>query len=223
METSNFQANNIFLKWLFGLILIICIFYLLFYYGFISELFENDISFISPVILFIFGVSTIFVGYQVNLLQICINTLKISDDMLNIETSTKTKQQNYYIACIYELSEQANESNLSNMHELLELRLSKYLRIVSFIVDLLIRLGLVGTVIGFILMLQSVTLIENFDIGLMQDLMKNMSTGMMVALYTTLTGLITAIVLMLQNKYLELLLIDLYSLVSKKLRVRDEV
>lgn len=218
METSNFQANNIFLKWLFGLILIICIFYLLFYYGFISELFENDISFISPVILFIFGVSTIFVGYQVNLLQICINTLKISDDMLNIETSTKTKQQNYYIACIYELSEQANESNLSNMHELLELRLSKYLRIVSFIVDLLIRLGLVGTVIGFILMLQSVTLIENFDIGLMQDLMKNMSTGMMVALYTTLTGLITAIVLMLQNKYLELLLIDLYSLVSIKIK-----
>ncbi len=218
METSNFQANNIFLKWLFGLILIICIFYLLFYYGFISELFENDISFISPVILFIFGVSTIFVGYQVNLLQICINTLKISDDMLNIETSTKTKQQNYYIACIYELSEQANESNLSNMYELLELRLSKYLRIVSFIVDLLIRLGLVGTVIGFILMLQSVTLIENFDIGLMQDLMKNMSTGMMVALYTTLTGLITAIVLMLQNKYLELLLIDLYSLVSKKIK-----
>lgn len=218
METSNFQANNIFLKWLFGLILIICIFYLLFYYGFISELFENDISFISPVILFIFAVSTIFVGYQVNLLQICINTLKISDDMLNIETSTKTKQQNYYIACIYELSEQTNESNLSNMHELLELRLSKYLRIVSFIVDLLIRLGLVGTVIGFILMLQSVTLIENFDIGLMQDLMKNMSTGMMVALYTTLTGLITAIVLMLQNKYLELLLIDLYSLVSKKIK-----
>lgn len=218
METSNFQANNIFLKWLFGLILIICIFYLLFYYGFISELFENDISFISPVILFIFAVSTIFVGYQVNLLQICINTLKISDDMLNIETSTKTKQQNYYIACIYELSEQTNESNLSNMHELLELRLLKYLRIVSFIVDLLIRLGLVGTVIGFILMLQSVTLIENFDIGLMQDLMKNMSTGMMVALYTTLTGLITAIVLMLQNKYLELLLIDLYSLVSKKIK-----
>lgn len=218
METNNFQANNIFLKWLFGLILIICIFYLLFYYGFISELFENDISFISPVILFIFVVSTIFVGYQVNLLQICINTLKISDDMLNIETSNKTKQQNYYIACIYELSEQTNESNLSNMHELLELRLSKYLRIISFIVDLLIRLGLVGTVIGFILMLQSVTLIENFDIGLMQDLMKNMSTGMMVALYTTLTGLITAIVLMLQNKYLELLLIDLYSLVSKKIK-----
>ena len=72
-------------------------------------------------------------------------------------------------------------------------------------------------------MLQSVTLIENFDIGLMQDLMKNMSTGMMVALYTTLTGLTTAIALTLQNKYLELLLVDLYSLASEKLRIRDEI
>ena len=109
------------------------------------------------------------------------------------------------------------------MLELLELKISKYLRILSFIVDLLIRLGLVGTVIGFILMLQSVTLIENFDINLMQDLMKNMSAGMMVALYTTLTGLTSAMILMLQNKYLELLLIDLYSLVSERLRVKNEI
>ena len=223
METNNFQTNNIFIKWLFGFILIICIFYLLFYYGFISELFENDVSFISLVILFIFASSTIFVGYQVKLLQTCINILKTSDDKLNIKTISQTKQQNYYIACICELSEKTSVSNLPNMHELLELRFSKYLRILSFSVDLLIRLGLVGTVIGFILMLQSVTLIENFDIGLMQDLMKNMSTGMMVALYTTLTGLTTAIALTLQNKYLELLLVDLYSLASEKLRIRDEI
>ncbi len=219
MKNINFQANNIFIKWLFGFILIVSIFYLLFYYGFIYELFENDVSFISPIILLIFMISTIFVGYQVNSLQICINTLKASNDDLNIETVNKDKRQNYYLKCIYELYELTNTSNLSNMHEVLELRLSKYLRILSLVVDLLIRLGLVGTVIGFILMLQSVTLIEDFDIGLMQDLMKNMSGGMMVALYTTLTGLITAIVLMFQNKYLELLLIDLYSLASEKLRV----
>tara|TARA_Y100000768_G_C23935303_1_gene662249 strand:- start:242 stop:913 length:672 start_codon:yes stop_codon:yes gene_type:complete len=223
VETNNFQANNIFIKWLFGFVLITCIFYLLFYYGFISELFENDISFISPVILFIFIVTTIFIGYQVNLLQVSINALKASDGKFITKNISLDKQQNYYIVCICELLEHTNVSNLSNIHELLELRLSKYHRIISFIVDLLIRLGLVGTVIGFILMLQSVTLIDNFDISLMQDLMKNMSTGMMVALYTTLTGLVTAIVLMFQNKYLELLLIDLYSLASEKLRVRDEI
>ena len=219
MNTNKFQANNIFIKWLFGFILIICTFYLLFFYGFISELFKNDISFISPIILFIFIISTIFVGYHVNLLQISINALKASSNDLNVQTM----KDNYYLICICDLFKLSNVSNSSNMLELLELKISKYLRILSFIVDLLIRLGLVGTVIGFILMLQSVTLIENFDINLMQDLMKNMSAGMMVALYTTLTGLTSAMILMLQNKYLELLLIDLYSLVSERLRAKNEI
>ena len=223
MNTNKFQANNIFIKWLFGFILIICTFYLLFFYGFISELFKNDISFISPIILFIFIISTIFVGYHVNLLQISINALKESSNDLNVQTIFQTRKHNYYLICICDLFKLSNVSNSSNMLELLELKISKYLRILSFIVDLLIRLGLVGTVIGFILMLQSVTLIENFDINLMQDLMKNMSAGMMVALYTTLTGLTSAMILMLQNKYLELLLIDLYSLVSERLRVKNEI
>ena len=223
MNINKFQANNIFIKWLFGFILIICTFYLLFFYGFISELFKNDISFISPIILFIFIISTIFVGYHVNLLQISINVLKASSNDLNVQTIFQTRKHNYYLICICDLFKLSNVSNSSNMLELLELKISKYLRILSFIVDLLIRLGLVGTVIGFILMLQSVTLIENFDINLMQDLMKNMSAGMMVALYTTLTGLTSAMILMLQNKYLELLLIDLYSLVSERLRVKNEI
>ena len=223
MNTNKFQANNIFIKWLFGFILIICTFYLLFFYGFISELFKNDISFISPIILFIFIISTIFVGYHVNLLQISINVLKASSNDLNVQTIFQTRKHNYYLICICDLFKLSNVSNSSNMLELLELKISKYLRILSFIVDLLIRLGLVGTVIGFILMLQSVTLIENFDINLMQDLMKNMSAGMMVALYTTLTGLTSAMILMLQNKYLELLLIDLYSLVSERLRAKNEI
>ena len=223
MNINKFQANNIFIKWLFGFILIICTFYLLFFYGFISELFKNDISFISPIILFIFIISTIFVGYHVNLLQISINALKASSNDLNVQTIFQTRKHNYYLICICDLFKLSNVSNSSNMLELLELKISKYLRILSFIVDLLIRLGLVGTVIGFILMLQSVTLIENFDINLMQDLMKNMSAGMMVALYTTLTGLTSAIILMLQNKYLELLLIDLYSLVSERLRAKNEI
>ncbi len=149
--------------------------------------------------------------------------LKESSNDLNVQTIFQTRKHNYYLICICDLFKLSNVSNSSNMLELLELKISKYLRILSFIVDLLIRLGLVGTVIGFILMLQSVTLIENFDINLMQDLMKNMSAGMMVALYTTLTGLTSAMILMLQNKYLELLLIDLYSLVSERLRAKNEI
>ena len=41
--------------------------------------------------------------------------------------------------------------------------------------------------------------IENFDLSLMQTLLQKMSAGMMIALYTTLTGLVSSILLAFQN------------------------
>ena len=43
----------------------------------------------------------------------------------------------------------------------------------SNVVDLLLKLGLVGTVIGFIIMLSAITEIENFDFTLMNTLLQN--------------------------------------------------
>ena len=67
-----------------------------------------------------------------------------------------------------------------------------------FFVDLAVRLGLLGTIIGFILIFAS---LDNIDIEGGDDL-KNlliaMSGGMGTALYTTLTGLVGASVLSFQ-------------------------
>ena len=49
-----------------------------------------------------------------------------------------------------------------------------------------------GTVIGFILMLMPIAEIQTFDPSTLQQLLSSMSGGMAVALYTTLTGLITS-------------------------------
>ena len=61
-----------------------------------------------------------------------------------------------------------------------------------FVSDLLLKLGLMGTVIGFILMLGPIAEIKQFEPALMQQLLTAMSGGMAVALYTTLTGLVTS-------------------------------
>lgn len=60
------------------------------------------------------------------------------------------------------------------------------------------KLGLLGTVIGFILMLGAVTDISDFDVGTMQGMLRDMSGGMRVALFTTLSGLIGGILLGMQ-------------------------
>ena len=78
-----------------------------------------------------------------------------------------------------------------------------------FIADLLLKLGLTGTVIGFILMLLPIGQIEEFDPSLMQQLLSAMSGGMAVALYTTLAGLVASTLLKMQYYLLDASLADL--------------
>ena len=69
--------------------------------------------------------------------------------------------------------------------------------------DLMLKLGLMGTVIGFVLMLGSVASLQHYDITTMQDLLHNMSGGMRVALFTTLSGLIAGLILGIQYQFLD--------------------
>ena len=59
-----------------------------------------------------------------------------------------------------------------------------------FASDLMIKLGLLGTIIGFVLMMSSVGDIKEFDITAVQRILQKMSVGMGTALYTTLAGLV---------------------------------
>jgi biopolymer transport protein ExbB/TolQ len=64
-----------------------------------------------------------------------------------------------------------------------------------FVADLLLSLGLLGTVIGFILMLGPIDGLDASDQGAIRGALGAMTGGMAVALYTTLTGLVGGIVL----------------------------
>ena len=83
-----------------------------------------------------------------------------------------------------------------------------------FVADLLLKLGLTGTVIGFILMLLPIGEIDQFDPSLMQQLLAAMSGGMAVALYTTLAGLVTSTLLKLQYYLLDSALANLVNRLS---------
>jgi hypothetical protein len=66
-----------------------------------------------------------------------------------------------------------------------------------------IKLGLLGTVVGFIVMATQIGRMPTFDIDQVQALLKQMTQGMAIALYTTLVGLVANLWLGLQ-----LLLLD---------------
>ncbi|HSM39310.1 MAG TPA: MotA/TolQ/ExbB proton channel family protein [Afifellaceae bacterium] len=92
----------------------------------------------------------------------------------------------------------AGGDNQSNVLEIYADRLRSAVEIGWYIVDILVRLGLVGTIIGFILILGTLSDGPEVTADNIQNLLISMSGGMGIALYTTLTGLITASLLGMQ-------------------------
>ena len=72
-----------------------------------------------------------------------------------------------------------------------------------FVADLLLSLGLLGTVIGFILMLGPISGLDTTDENAIKGALAAMSGGMAVALYTTLAGLIGGMLLKVQGFLLD--------------------
>ena len=72
-----------------------------------------------------------------------------------------------------------------------------------FVADLLLSLGLLGTVIGFILMLAPISGLDTADESAIKGALAAMSGGMAVALYTTLAGLVGGMLLKVQGFLLD--------------------
>jgi hypothetical protein len=76
-----------------------------------------------------------------------------------------------------------------------------------------LKLGLLGKVIGFSILALQIGQMQNFDPSQSQDLLKNLTTGLGVALLTTMVGLVGNIVLGLQltrlDRYADTLVADI--------------
>ena len=64
--------------------------------------------------------------------------------------------------------------------------------------EISLKLGLLGTIIGFILMLQPIANLDNTSAENLKIALASMSSGMAVALYTTLSGIVVNTLLRIQ-------------------------
>jgi len=74
--------------------------------------------------------------------------------------------------------------------------------------DIVLSLGMIGTVIGFTVMLSGFGDVDFSNIDNVQGLIVNLSAGMSTSLSTTLVGLITSVILKLQFFLLESVITD---------------
>lgn len=177
------KPNYVLLKGLLLFTLIIFSFYLLFQLNLIETIVESDRSKISILILTIYVLATLHWLYIVT---------RLHKEIESISSPTKDTLIGRYILTFEDAKFSKNELTL------LEDELSNNHSLGYLIVDLLLKLGLTGTVIGFILMLLPIGEVKDFDPQILQTLLSTMSGGMAVALYTTLTGLVTSMMLKFQ-------------------------
>ena len=90
----------------------------------------------------------------------------------------------------------------STSANLLRLRMTNYISLVQHIANTLVFLGLVGTVIGFIIALSGVDPQASISVDTVAPMVTTLVQGMSIALYTTLIGSVLHIWLMVNYRML---------------------
>ena len=175
-----------FLRSLLLLVLIIFGVWILDERGFLAVVLEGDKSQISTVIGCLWIISSIYWLYL----------SKIISDERNSFENMEFKNKKLLVSKFFNsLDKKEDKDVLINAFE------SEFEKKISYGVvasDVALKLGLLGTIIGFILMLKPIADLNSTSPEDLKIALSSMSSGMAVALYTTLTGLIVSTLLRIQ-------------------------
>ncbi len=229
------QHHQLFLKWLIMAVLVVFGVSAAFYFGLIQTIVSSDISLISVLIMALFAVMFIYLGYRTSQLSKELNLAYQVRDIIRSYDIDKLKyeikDEKVYV-CDKELPDCALTKHIKNL--IRKARVSGTLRINQMILleefsdtlhensalgwmvsQKMINLGLLGTAIGFAVALTALFGISSFDFAAMKTILADVSIGMSIALYTTITALATSIPLEIKSHFIEQGSNQLTSIVTK--------
>jgi hypothetical protein len=204
------------LKWVLLMALIAVSAVVSYDYGLLNYLFGADKSKITVVI------AVLYVGFSGHCLWILVElareyrrALQIKDMLASSTTVPELPRGggliDRYMADVIRSREHPSEVE-GNAHLLmmsLGASLRRRTKIGSYGTDLLYKLGMLGTMVGFVLMLNSMGDLSNFDVDTLRGALQQMIAGMAVSLLTTIAGLIGGILLRLEYNIADALVTDI--------------
>jgi len=209
------------LKWMIFTGVVLFCFWLAWRFGLIELMLVSDKSYISGAVLIIYGLTSVHCLFQVILLsrelgrahrtraQIVrgIGGFRVEGDQVYTDTG-EALLPGRLTAHIRNLVLKAKNQANHQIDQTLLLRgfadsLKAPVNLGTYAADSVLKLGLLGTIVGFILMLVPIATLDSFDAASMKSSMKLMGDGMAVAMYTTLAGLIGSILIKAQYYILD--------------------
>lgn len=177
------------------------------HYGLLQQVLFDDPSGLASAIALIFAVAMIQGVFAVWQLSRVSNTLRLIERRITSEPSLPASLEDGPVRRYVEALARRRTPVAGDAPDML---LDAFAAEVTaghgfgwFVADVLLSLGLLGTVIGFIAMLAPIGELESGDEAALKAALTAMSGGMAIALYTTLAGLIGAVWLKVQGFLLD--------------------
>lgn len=204
---SSSSAYRIFLYWL----LLVCVMafstYVAWDLGVLASILSRDITRISVVVLLLLLLTSIHCGYRSWFLTAQLRMAERLKEQLEAPSKSTaflfSNGQSLVQDYLEALQNGDSEQDKVILSEVMAEKLRGSHQVGWFVSGLVIKLGLLGTVIGFVLMLSSVSGLENLDITDIKQLMQQMTQGMGVAMNTTMVGLVSSMLLGMQYLLLD--------------------
>lgn len=159
--------------------------------GWLDNAFSGYTLWLSLIIIGVFAFGLVLCARRVWRTSIELNDIKAG-------TLKSLSRASKYLAAIHEGAADSRTIN-ANM---LRLRMTSYIAIVHHVANTLVFLGLVGTVIGFIVALSGVDPRSAANVDNVVPMVATLIHGMSIALYTTLLGAVLHVWLMVNYRLL---------------------
>lgn len=209
-------AYDAVLKWVLLMALIVMGAVVSYDYGLLTYLFEADRSRITVLI------AVLYVAFSGHCLWILVELAREYRRALQIKATLASATRmpdlprgggliDRYVSDVIQSREHPSEVE-GNAHLLmmsLGASFRRRTKIGSYGTDLLYKLGMLGTMVGFVMMLNSMGDLSNFDVDTLRGALQKMIAGMAVSLLTTIAGLIGGILLRLEYNIADALVTDI--------------
>lgn len=218
------------LRWLLVMSFVAVAFAAFWYFGFLRRMLAADVTHISTLILAVFLLTSLHCLYH---------TTEVSKQLIISRRAREGIRQNVrhgaedgiaealedgtvgpgelrgYIDSLRTKSALQRGGNLDQMILLRALadRLRGREKLGLFLSEALLRLALLGTAIGFILMLVPISGLTSFEADTMRTALGGMTGGMAIALNVTVTGIASSLVLKLEYYMLDNAIEELFDII----------
>jgi len=196
------------LPWLIFTGLTLFAFILLWYFGLIQRMMESDHTYISPIICVLYVLSSLHCLWRILIVSREGAAAEKTGEAVAREGIDAPAGTGLVARHIRDLITKAAHQRGKRLDQTLLLRvLADRLKgsnaFGAFASDTMLKLGLLGTIIGFIIMLAPIGALDPENKAAVRSSMSLMSGGMAVAMYTTLVGLAASILLKIQYAMLD--------------------